>query len=95
MSIGARYSVNIPRAVRNHSHCAKICRFLLFSSVDFDINTSKRRCFTPQQVLDEIFADKGRDYEPDRKSLNLQSNKTSLQSNKDEDEADDEIVKGL
>ena len=41
-----------------------------------------------------MFADK--DSDPDREDLNSQSNETSLQSNKkDEDEADDETVEGL
>ena len=71
---------------------AKFCCFF----VKFDINMSKRKRFTPQQVLNDIFAGKDSDYDPDREDFNSQSNETSLQSNKeDEDEADDETVKGL
>ena len=66
--------------------------FCLFFNLKFDINTSKRTM--PQQVMDDIFADDDSEYDPDREHLNSQSNETSLQSNKeDEDEADDEAVK--
>ena len=65
-------------------------------SVKFDINMSKRRSVTPQKVVGEIFADENSDYDPDREDMNSQSNETSLQSNKeDEDESDDKTVKGL
>ena len=69
---------------------ADVC---LFFTVKFDINTSKRT--TPQQVMDDIilFVDDDSEYDPDRENMNSQSNETSLQSNKDdEDEADDEAV---
>ena len=69
--------------------------FAVFS-VKFDINMSKRRSVTPQKVVGEIFADENSDYDPDREDMNSQSNETSLQSNKeDEDESDDKTVKGL
>ena len=59
--------VRISCAVRSYSHCAKICRFLIFVfPVKFDINMRKQRRFMPQQVVDEIFADKDRDYDPDQ-----------------------------
>ena len=58
--------------------------FCCFSSVKFDMNMSKRRRFTPQQVLDEIFAGKDSDYDPDREDFNSQSNETSLQLNKED-----------
>ena len=58
--------------------------FCWFFSVKFDMNMSKRRRFTPQQVLDEIFADKDSDYDPDREDFNSQSNETSLQLNKED-----------
>ena len=65
-------------------------------SIKFGINMSKRRCITPQQVPDEIFADENSDSGQDREDLNLQSNETALQLNKEDgDEADDETVKGL
>ena len=45
----------------------------------------------PQQVLDQVFADKDSDYDPDHEDLKSQWSETSLQSNKeDEDEADNE-----
>ena len=69
--------------------------FAVFS-VRVDINMSNRRRFTPQQVLDEIFADENSDYDPDREDLNSRSKETSLQVNKeDKDQANDETVKGL
>ena len=65
----AHYSVSIFCAVRSHSHCAKIANFCWFCFVKFDINMRKRRCYTPQQVLDDIFAGKDSDYDPDREDL--------------------------
>ena len=52
--------------------------------------------FAPQQVLDEIFAGKDSNYNPDREDFNSLLNEALLQSNKeDEDEADDKTVKEL
>ena len=46
--------------------------------------------------MDEIFAGKDSDYDPDREDFNSLSNETPLHSNKeDDDEADDKTVKGM
>ena len=85
----------LSEAILSHA-VPKSADFCWVFSVKFDINMSKRRRFMPQQVLGDIFPDidKYSDYDPDQEDLNSQSNETSLQSNKeDEDEADNKTVK--